>query len=195
MSIILKGISKAYGENQVFSDITMEFKDGGNYCLMGPSGFGKTTLLHIIMGLIKPDSGAVSGMAGRMTAPVFQEERLCENLSAGANIRMASRKKLQPQIISETLDSLLLPGILHQPVRELSGGMKRRVSIARALLCDGDIFIFDEPFRELDEKTKRCVMDSVARARGNKTLLWVTHNPSEAEYMKSEIISFPPNRF
>jgi NitT/TauT family transport system ATP-binding protein len=87
-----------------------------------------------------------------------------------------------------------LPGCLHKPVRELSGGMKRRVSIARALLCGNDILIFDEPFSGLDDGTKERVMSLVKRAGRGKTMIWVTHDEREAKFMGSRIIDFSDRR-
>lgn len=192
MEILLHGISKSFDGKEIFSKISMRFGPGGRYALMGPSGGGKTTLLNILMGLVPPDEGSVTDLEGRRLAPVFQEDRLCENLSVGANIRMAARGKLSPRKIEEALSSLLLPGVQKKPARELSGGMMRRVALARALLSGGEIFLFDEPFKGLDEETKIRAMEfSLERTRG-KTLIFVTHDLREAEFMQSEVILFPP---
>lgn len=191
MTIVLEGISKSFGAKRVFENVNLEFKEGRAYALMGPSGYGKTTLIRIIMGLLEADEGKMQGVSGLKFAPVFQEDRLCENLSAGANIRMASRRKLAQADILETLAGLELRDCLHQPVKELSGGMKRRVAMARSLLSGGDTYIFDEPFRALDSDTKNQVMDYVSRQLKGKTLIWVTHDLKEAEALESQIIRFP----
>ena len=188
MSIALEHISKTYNGAPVLADLSLAFGEGSSTCIMGPSGYGKTTLLRILMGLTPPDSGRVTGMEDRKLAPVFQEDRLCENLSVGTNIRMAARDKLPPADIEAILDRLGLHGSLHQPVRELSGGMKRRVTIARALLSGGDTYIFDEPFKGLDEETRSEVMDLVREHTRDKTLIWVTHNYQEAAHMGSDVI-------
>lgn len=191
LGIQLEHVSKAYGDLPVLTDLSISFPYGSSTCLMGPSGHGKTTLLHILMGLVEPDSGRISGVMGRRLAPVFQEDRLCENLSVGTNIRMAARDKLPVADIEAALGHLGLTGSLRQPVRELSGGMKRRVTIARALLSGGDILVFDEPFKGLDEETRSDVMDFVRERIKGKTLIWVTHDPQEAAHMGSEVIHFP----
>ncbi|MDR3121525.1 MAG: ATP-binding cassette domain-containing protein [Clostridiales bacterium] len=189
--IALRNISKSYDGRFVLRDVSLTFAEGGRYCLTGPSGCGKTTLLHIVMGIVAPDSGTVTGMDGRAIAPVFQENRLCENLSAGTNLRIAARGKLKSGQAAEMLDRLLLPETLHKPVRTLSGGMKRRVAIARALLSGGGLLLFDEPFRELDEGTKARVLDEVRRELSGKTLILVTHDPDEGARLGCEPIRFP----
>jgi len=188
MSISLNSIGKSFGDNIVFSNLSLEFREGTSTCIMGPSGFGKTTLLNILAGLLAPDYGNISGLEGKKLAPIFQEDRLCENLSAGANIRLASRKKLSSKEISEMLDSLLLPDSLHQPTREMSGGMKRRVAIARSLLSGGDLFLFDEPFKGLDEETRSAVISTVRKKLMGKTIIWVSHDLSEVNEMGSAVI-------
>ena len=189
MAVILDRIFKQYGEQIVLDHFSYEFKDNKNYCVMAPSGQGKTTLLHILMGLVKADAGTVSGIDQYRIAPGFQENRLCENLSAGANIRMVTREKLQVQKLTGLMEELHLPGILRKPVRTLSGGMKRRVTIARALCSGGDLFLFDEPFKGLDVSTREAVMRVVKKAFEHKTAIWVSHDPDEAEFMESEIVT------
>ena len=87
MDLILKDISKAYGENQVLDHISLTFPQGSRTCVMAPSGRGKTTLLRVILGLTKPDQGIVTGRPAKIAA-VFQEDRLCGNLTVGGNLRM-----------------------------------------------------------------------------------------------------------
>ena len=189
-AIVLEQVSKIYDGKTVLDNVSMTFGAGGRYCITGPSGCGKTTLLNVLMGLTAPDSGAVVGADCHRMAPVFQENRLCENLSVGANIRLTSRNKLSPGQISDTLDRLLLPGAIHKTVRALSGGMKRRVAIARALLSGGDLLIFDEAFRELDEATAEAVAGEVMRALDGKTLIMVTHDLSLVGRLSCEHIPF-----
>ena len=191
MGISLNSVNKAFGDNIVLRDFSLEIEEGVSTCIMGPSGFGKTTILNILAGLLMPDGGKLCGLEGRRLAPVFQEDRLCENLSAGANIRMAARQKLSAEEISRMLEDLLLSDALHQPVREMSGGMKRRVAIARALLSGGELFLFDEPFKGLDEEAKSIVISTVRKKLAGKTFIWITHDLSEAQEMGSTIIHLP----
>lgn len=185
MSIILSDVSKTFGEKRVLSGVSLRFDSGGSYCIKGPSGQGKTTLLKVIMGLIIPDAGSVDCM-GHAFAPVFQEDRLCENLSAGANIRMVLR---EPRDVEGMLNRLGLPGTMKTPVKELSGGMRRRVCIARALLSGRDTLIFDEPLSGLDAAAAENVMDVILAEKVERTLLWVSHDEDHAAYMKSEIVT------
>ena len=191
MGIELHEIYKAYGELRVLDNLSLVFDYGQSYCLMGPSGSGKTTLLRILMGLTLPDSGTLTGLSGHRIAPVFQEDRLCKNLSAGANIRMACRQKISPAAVQSLLDRLGLPDCLHRPVRELSGGMKRRIALARALLSGGDIFLFDEPFSGLDNDTKLQTMAAVKELCAGHTCIWVTHSEQEAAFFKSNALFLP----
>ena len=188
MAIILDHIFKQYGDQIVLDHFSFEFQDNKSYCIMAPSGQGKTTLLHIMMGLLAADSGTVSGLDRYIIAPVFQENRLCENLSVGTNLRMVSREKLSSQKLTALLDQFLLPGSIRKTVRTLSGGMKRRVAIARALCRQGNLFLFDEPFKGLDISTKEAVMRTVKQSFEGKTAIWVSHNPDEAEFMGSEVV-------
>ena len=188
MAIMLDNIFKQYGDQMVLDHFSFEFRDNKSYCIMAPSGKGKTTLIHILMGIAKADSGTISGIDQYVIAPVFQETRLCENLSVGTNIKMVSKEKLSSRNVNALLDQFLLPGSMRKAVRTLSGGMKQRVAIARALSCQGNLFLFDEPFKGLDLSTKETVMHIVKQAIEGKTAIWVSHDPSEAEFMGSEIV-------
>ena len=172
----------------MLSDISLDFKQGERHCIMGASGTGKTTLLNIIMGLEKPDSGVVSGLSGLTLSPVFQEDRLCENLSVASNLRLVCKGRRDESRMEELLKGLLLPDCLKQPVNTLSGGMKRRVAIARALFHDGDVLLFDEPYKGLDLETKSIVADYVEKSRHGRTMIWVSHDLEEARQNSDNII-------
>ena len=136
---------------------------------MAPSGKGKTTLLNILLGLEPYDKGRIRGLEGRKKSAVFQEDRLCENLSSRANIRMIRERKISgcrefSKKMEEGLEALELKEWGNQPVRELSGGMKRRTAILRALLADWEILFMDEPFKGLDIETKKKVMEYVRKS-------------------------------
>ena len=185
--IVASGISKAFGEKQVLKDFTLRLREGETVSLMGESGCGKTTLLHILLGLIKPDAGEITGMPEKISA-VFQEDRLCEDFSALSNVAMVLSGADRKKKAAEHLAALGLGGNLKTPVRELSGGMKRRVAIARALAADGDLLILDEAFKGLDENTKAAVMRYVKERTAGKTVLAVTHDRSEAEFFSDRVI-------
>ena len=141
---------------------------------MGPSGCGKTTLLRILLGLETADAGTITGLEGRRMSAVFQEDRLCENVSAVSNLRLVN-PALSRRAAEAALTELGLGEALSQPVREFSGGMKRRVAILRALLAEFDLLLADEPFKGLDEETKRQTMAYFAEHTRGKTVILVTH--------------------
>ena len=124
---------KRFGDKPVLENVSLTVPAGAVLCLMAPSGWGKTTLLRCIAGLEKPDSGTVQGVPERI-GYVFQEDRLCGHMSAVENVRLATGRRMDTEIIRAHLTELGLGDQLHQPVEELSGGQRRRVAIARAVL-------------------------------------------------------------
>ena len=185
--IVLRNLSKSYGENPVISDLNLNIKSGVTTCLMGPSGCGKTTLLRLIAGLEKPDSGEIMSEA-RQISYVFQEDRLSEDFSVISNIRFVVGKTMNSEDIRNLLKEFELGDVIEKPVRELSGGMKRRVAIARALSAPYDLLILDEPLKGLDEKLKQHVMDVIKNHTKGKTVIYVTHDSTEADVMGASVI-------
>lgn len=182
MSIRIEHLSKAYGEKKVLKDFCAEIREGSCNVLMGPSGSGKTTLFRILMGFEQPDGGKVAGMPEHISA-VFQEDRLCEDFSAIENVAMVLKRGASKSIIEEQLEQIGLSGSLHQPVSQLSGGMRRRVAIVRALLAEGEIVLLDEPFKGLDEVTKETVIRYFKEHTKGRTTLLITHDRQEAEQL------------
>lgn len=191
--IRLEHICKSYGNHAVFEDLSLSFEEERTTVITGPSGCGKTTLLRMMTSLEKPDRGTITGMEGRKISIVFQENRLCENLSVSRNIRLPlghlSREDLHRQTseIAEDLSLLNMEGCADQKVSELSGGMKRRVSILRALRTPCDIFFFDEPLQGLDEENRRLTMERIQTAIRRKTTIWITHDSRDLEDMKEAV--------
>lgn len=185
--IILSGLSKTFCDHVVFNDFSMVIPIGKVTCLMAPSGAGKTTLLRILLGLLSADSGSISNLEGHTFSVVFQEDRLLEQMTPISNIRLVS-PALSRESILTALEGFGLRNCAEQPVEELSGGMKRRVSLLRALLSDGDFLILDEPFKGLDEGTKQLVIQKTLDLSKDRTVLFVTHDPIEASLMHAETI-------
>lgn len=182
-------------KKKVLKELSFHIKFGAITALMAPSGAGKTTLLRILMGLDEADSGSVEGIQGMRLSAVFQEDRLCGNLSPVSNIRLTAGSHFPKQTILRALEETDLLSCASQPVRELSGGQSRRVALLRALLSPYDLLLLDEPFKGLDTDTRLRIMDYTlgsvrqAAAAGNaKTVLLVTHEEAEASYMADEII-------
>lgn len=184
MAIVLEKLCKSYGTHPVLTDFSAFIPEGKVTAVMAPSGQGKTTLLRILMGLETPDSGTISGLAGKKFSAVFQENRLCDNLSPVSNIRLVAPEQKRARIIA-AMEGVLLVNCFHQPVRELSGGMRRRVAILRALLADYDILFLDEPFKGLDAETRQVVIRDTRIRSAGKTVLLITHDPLEAKAMEA----------
>jgi NitT/TauT family transport system ATP-binding protein len=154
---------------------------------MGPSGCGKTTLLNILMGFIAQDSGSIEGLP-KLKSAVFQEDRLCEGFNALTNIRIVTGRRLPDEVIKEHLSRLGLAESMNLPVSQLSGGMKRRAALARAILADGEIIFLDEPFKGLDAATKYKTIEYLKENVKKKTLITVTHDEEETKLLGSRII-------
>ena len=190
-TISIRNIHKSFDGKEVLSNFNAEIPTGSVTALMGLSGCGKTTLLNILMGFEKPDSGEVCGIPERISA-VFQEDRLCESFSALTNLRLVYGKNTTDDEALQLLGKMGLKGSEKKPVRELSGGMRRRVAIARALLAEGDMLILDEPFKGLDESTREEVAGEILSQTQGKTVLMVTHDRREAEMLHGTVLEMEP---
>lgn len=187
INIELKNVYKSYGDKSVLSDLNLTIPSGSITAIMGISGVGKTTLLRLIAGLEAPDSGTVTPAPVKVSM-LFQEDRLCEQLTATENVTLvlpcsdrASKKALYEDIqkhFSQT--GLDLAAHEASPVRDLSGGMKRRVALVRAMIYPSDLVLLDEPCRGLDEATKELAVDYIKKERRGRTMIIVTHDEAEA---------------
>lgn len=192
-SLELRGVNKAYEGIAVLSGASARFRAGRSHVVMGPSGAGKTTLLRLLAGLEEPDAGEVVRPAGTRLAMTFQEDRLLDNLTATANIRLPHARLRGAGLAAflarerEALDAVGLP-VDARPVRELSGGQRRRVAILRCVLADADVLLFDEPLRGMDEGTVGIVMDYVRPLLAGRTVLWVTHDARERDLLPDPLV-------
>lgn len=188
MDIIIDRLYKKFGGKEVIKDFSVRIKEGGVTVIMAPSGWGKTTLLRILAGLEMADEGRIDGLENKKISMVFQEDRLCGNLTCASNIRMVCGREIKEKKIYEELKKAGLEGEESVPAGKLSGGMKKRVALVRALIVPFDILILDEPFNGLDDENKRIMMDYVRERSEGKTVILVTHEEKEAEAMGGEII-------
>ena len=187
MCITLDKVSRAFDGRQVLQNVSMELSRRGAVCFFGPSGCGKTTLLRLICGLDKPDSGRVNIPQGTRFSCHFQENRLLPWYTAEENLRLVG-EDIDAQA---WLNKVLLPEAGKLYPNELSGGMRRRVSLARALAHDSDVLVLDEPVRELDEATAGKMLELIARSVGDRLLILVTHDRTQAEKLGCRVVEFP----
>lgn len=188
MGIEIKKLTKSYSGKTVLENFSCSIAENSVSCIRGISGRGKTTLLNILMGLEKADSGEIKGTKGKRFAVVFQEDRLCENLSAFSNVKMVCNDNVGRKDIITALEELGLAGSVFQKAAELSGGMRQRVAIARALMSDYDILILDEPYTALDEEIKDITIAWVLEKSRGKTVLMVSHDHRDCEKMSASAI-------
>lgn len=182
----LEKVCKSFEGKTVLRDFSAEFAEGC-WCLMAPSGAGKTTLLRLIGGLETPDAGRVEAPEGARFGVVFQEDRLCQGFSPIQNLRLVCPRERAERLLAEILPL----DCLGQPVRELSGGMRRRVAVARAMAAESDILLMDEPFTGLDPETRKTVMEFVLRHRQGRLLVAATHQEEEAAALGGRVVRLP----
>lgn len=187
--LVLSNITKSYGERLVLENLSLCFPAGSVTCIMGPSGCGKTTLFNLITGSIKADAGTICGLPEKLSI-VFQEDRLCESFSAVSNVRLVTGSSMSDREIVQHFEELGLGDSAYMPVCNLSGGMKRRVTIARAICYDAELILLDEALKGLDDERRHLTMDYIKRHSQGKTIICITHDPKEAEYMGGTTIDF-----
>ena len=184
----LKDVSLSFGALEVLRGASLALEQGERIAITGPSGCGKTSLLHVIAGLLHPDSGLVRNRAAH-TACVFQEPRLLPWLSADENVSIVIPHGTQGQDALMLLKKLGLADSAEKHPCELSGGMQQRAALARALAYAPDLLLLDEPFRALDAASKALAIDAV-NERADCAVILVTHSPEEADALGCRIIPF-----
>lgn len=166
----LSEVSKSYGEKQLFDCFSAAYERGQIYYFKTPSGSGKTTLFRMIAGLEAPDHGRIA--VNEKIAAAFQEDRLCESYSALKNLELVCGSG---EAAYQYLEPLLAEEDMNKPCCRLSGGMKRRVAVARAFAAQREIILLDEPFAGLDEENRRKMQEYILVHGKNKAVLIATH--------------------
>lgn len=182
MNVGIANARKAFGGRFVLKDFTLDLPQQGITCLFGPSGCGKTTLLNAVAGLLPLDSGRITGLEGARISCVFQEDRLLPWYTAEQNIALAIQgpKSAASTQAKEWLCRVGLSGEEKKLPAQMSGGMKRKAAIARALAWKGDFYLLDEPFQRLDDQSRRMLLQLVKERIGPAPGLLVTHDREEA---------------
>jgi NitT/TauT family transport system ATP-binding protein len=200
MSLEIKALYKRYDTISLFSDFNISFQDGTITCILGPSGCGKTTLLNIIGNIIKPDSGQLTGFRERTVSYIFQDPRLLPWKTVEENIGFVLSKDMhveeRDKITGQLIKLMELEDFASYYPSRLSGGMRQRVSIARAFAYPSDIILMDEPLKGLDIKLKLNLIRIFSRMwqTDKRTVIFVTHDVDEALLLGNDIIvlSRPP---
>lgn len=183
--IEIKNISKTF-DKQILNGFSFQFRQPETFCFFGPSGCGKTTLMNLIAGLIQPDEGSITGLEDKQISYVFQEDRLLPWISARQNILAVNDDEGLCDYLLQTAglfeDSFKFPN-------EMSGGMRQRISILRALAFDGDVFLMDEPFKGLDKKNKNNIIQLIKKQTQGKYCFLITHDKEEANALSDVLLS------
>lgn len=203
--ILINNVQKVFktsgGDVVALKDINLTIKQGEFVCLLGPSGCGKSTLLNAVAGFQPPSGGEIVIEGKKIHAPgpdrgmVFQEYALFPWMTVGQNIAfgLEIQKKSKAEIeltVNQLLDLLHLKDFRDRYPKDLSGGMRQRVAIARVLALDSPIMLMDEPFGALDALTRRNLQDELLRIweKLGKTILFVTHSIEESIYLADRIV-------
>ena len=202
--LLIKNINKSYDGKQILKDLSFEINEGEFLSILGPSGCGKTTLLRILIGLEKADSGEIikngadiSGLssADRGMGIVFQNYALFPNMTVLQNVQYALtlRKETKTQakdIALKTLEQVGLSDQINKKPHQLSGGQQQRVAIARTLATNPDVILLDEPISALDV-TNREIMKAELKSlqkKFNATMVFITHDQEEAFFLSDRIM-------
>ena len=175
----LERVTKEFEKRRIIEDVTCEIKKGEIWWIRGASGAGKTTFLRMLMGLEEVSSGKVGRKKGLKFSAVFQENRLLEWCDAVENVEFVASDLIDRERVIENLQKVLPRECLFQPVSTLSGGMKRRVALVRAVIVDSDILVLDEPFTGLDEKAMKKVEEYILEERRGRAIVIASHQGEE----------------
>ena len=186
MTLSIKNINKSYNGRVIYNNFNIEFYTNKVNCILGKSGCGKSTILNIISGIIPSDNHDFKSLESLGISYIFQEYRLIDWITVGENIKIVVKKYYNNKELEKLIDKYLeLVGIKEYKnyyPQMLSGGIRQRVNIARALIYPSKIIIMDEPFKSIDIKNKKEIIDRFKEIlkEDERTVLFVTHDIEEA---------------
>ncbi|MBQ7968649.1 MAG: ABC transporter ATP-binding protein [Clostridia bacterium] len=188
--MIISDLSKKFGKKVILQNFSLNTDNNGIIAIWGESGKGKTTLLRMIAGLDKKYTGKIDLEGKNKIAYVFQEPRLLNNLTALENAALPlGNTKEAAQLAEIWLKKMGLENDLHTYPEEMSGGMKQRVSLARALAYEGDILLLDEPFNGIDPERTKAIMDILIDYSKDRLCIVVTHNKEHIDYLGCKTVN------
>lgn len=193
MGLIIKNLSKSFDGKVIFDNFSYTFSDKGIYAIIGKSGVGKTTLLRMIAGLDTKFRGQIIGGGVKNTSFSFQEYRLFPQLTAIDNVILANYPSKTADAEYEAKETLLRLGFeendLYLYPDQLSGGMKQRASLARALLRKSEILLLDEPTKELNAELSATVRQIMREESTRRLVIFVTHNTADIDDVGAQRLS------
>lgn len=203
MALIINGLNKHFSnsEKATLNNINLEIKDGEFVCITGASGCGKSTLLNLVAGLEKPTGGAIFLDGNEVKGPgadrtvMFQEHGLFPWLSVIENVKFGMKLKGLPKDVQEKkamyyLKMVNLENYKDYPIHQISGGMRQRTALARALTMDSKVLLMDEPFSALDKQTSNMLREELQKIwlETKRTILFITHSVEEAVYLGDRVV-------
>lgn len=208
MALVLKGLKKHFenSEKATLNEIDLEIESGEFVCIVGASGCGKSTLLNLVAGLEKPTGGQILLDGEEVTGPgadrtvMFQEHGLFPWLNVIENVKFGMKlagvpKEEQEKKALHYLEMVHLQDYKDYPVHQISGGMRQRTALARALTMDSKVLLMDEPFSALDKQTSNRLREELQRIwmETKKTILFITHSVEEAVYLGDRVVALSPD--
>ncbi|MGN0488856.1 MAG: ABC transporter ATP-binding protein [Ruminococcus sp.] len=209
MSLVINNLSKQYDNSNesTLNNINLEIKTGEFICIVGASGCGKTTLLNLVAGLEAPTTGEVTVDGEKVTGPgaertvMFQEHGLYPWLNVIENVKFPLKlagvpKEEQEEKANYYLDMVGLSDYKTYPIHQISGGMKQRTALARALTMDSKVLLMDEPFSALDKQTSNQLREELQKIwiETHKTILFITHSVEESVYLADRVVVLSPEK-
>lgn len=208
MALVLKGLKKHFenSEKATLNEIDLEIENGEFVCIVGASGCGKSTLLNLVAGLEKPTGGQILLDGEEVNGPgadrtvMFQEHGLFPWLNVIENVKFGMKlagvpKEEQEKKAMHYLEMVHLQDYKDYPIHQISGGMRQRTALARALTMDSKVLLMDEPFSALDKQTSNRLREELQRIwmETKKTILFITHSVEEAVYLGDRVVALSPD--